>query len=491
VSNVAPLFPENHEPCIAVEQALLAALLYAPKRALADLPEGFTSAHYLDPFHRDIHETIVAADGRADTITIAAIVANTPEESSYVSSLLASPFEPRSAGIYANVITEAFLRREIEDVFKKAGAMLARPSGEHPAAAVIQTVVGGLDGLISGAHTIRRGRSFDQAMDEAIEQAGRAYRGELLAGVSTGMPTVDDVIGTLDPATFYVLAARPGMGKTGLACGWAVRIARQCKEEGRGGVLGLSLEMSAEKLARRTLAEHTRIPVKDIQRGKLDGRVEQLQAARFALGGLPLWIEDAGGQNIATIRQKARAATRRFGKLRLLWVDHLQIVEQEAVDRRNGGTQAIGHISNGLRELSKEFDCPVLALSQLSRDLLKRDDKRPNLGDLRQSGEIEQDADVVMFVHREEMYLGTSQPPRNVGEKDEKYETRVADWQKAVDRQRGQAELICAKVRDGDPRTIKLLFDGPTTSFREPQLNTDVPPADLMDWHDSHDRDLF
>jgi replicative DNA helicase len=483
MSNVAPLFPESEQEVGArVEQALLGALLLSPRRALAALPIDFSPEHYLDPLHKEIHETIVALD-KPDVLTVCAAMGGSAEERSYLASLLTcalsdSPVE------YARRVTESYLRREVEGVFSKAVAMLARPPTEVAASAVIQTVMAGMDGLLSGASVSRRGKMLDEAMDAAIEQAGRAARGEAELGLSTGMSSVDRVIGFLDPATFIVLAARPGMGKTALACQWAINVARQCKQDGRGGVLGISLEMPAEKLGRRILSEASRIGIQDLRRGNITGRTDKLTKARFDLGGLPMFIEDAGGQSIAMIRQKARTAARKFRGLRMIWVDHLQIVKPEDADRRNGGTQAIGAISNALRDLSKEFDCPVLALSQLSRDLLKRDDKRPNLGDLRQAGDIEQDADVVAFIHREEAFLSKGAPPRNTGENEDKYQKRTDAWQEALQRCRGKAELIAEKVREGEPKTVPLLWDGATTSFSEPPTQLAMQQIDLADWRD-------
>jgi replicative DNA helicase len=250
--------------------------------------------------------------------------------------------------------------------------------------------------------------------------------------------------------------------------------------------------MSAVQLGRRVLSGAAGVSVVDLKRGRIEGRVEALTRARHELNGLPLWIEDAGGQNLPAIRQKARAAQRRYGHLALIWVDHLQIVIPDEADRRNGGTQAVGRVSNALRDLAKEFDCPVLCLSQLNRALLQRDDKRPNLGDLRQAGDIEQDADVVMFLHRPEMFLAKKEPESTGAETPEKYERRVDEWRRKKQELHGKAELICEKVRDGDPSTVELIFEGSTTSFREPAARiNDVSQINLADWNDKYVEDPF
>jgi replicative DNA helicase len=306
------------------------------------------------------------------------------------------------------------------------------------------------------------------------------------------MPSVDEALGGLENGTFNILAARPGMGKTALAVQWAIHIARQCLDDaaagrGKAGVAMFSLEMSATALGRRALAEVSRISVVDLKRGRIAGRIPALTEARHKLAGLPIQIEDAGGQNLVAIRQKCRAMQRKWGRVALIAVDHIQIVKPDDADRKNGNTQAVGRVSNMLRDLSKEFDCPVLCLSQLSRGLLQREDKRPNLGDLRQAGDIEQDADAVMFVHREEALLPKSPPPKGAAETDVKWQKRVDAFEDAKERSRGKAELICEKVRDGEPRTVHLLFDGPTTSFSEPKEKVFAAArTSLSDWRDSY-----
>ena len=472
-ANVFPLHAARdpllvQDKIIFTEQALLGSLLMNSVRGLPTLPETFSASHYLDGYHRDIHEAIVALGSGADALTVGQALGSIQEHSKYLASLTAAGSWMMAAE-YARSVTEAHYRRELMTLFQH-GLDDAREGSsiDKPAASIIAVAMAQLDALITGTQNYTAGRTLDAALDEALDATGRAARGEILAGRSTGMPSVDEVIGGLENGTFNVLGARPGMGKTALACQWAIAVARKCKEDREGGVLGFSLEMKATALARRILAEASRISVVDLKRGRVDGRLEQLSRVRHELAGLPLFVEDAGGQNIATIRQKARAAQRRYGRLALIWVDHIHIVKPDEIDRRNGGTQSVGRISNALRDLSKEFDCPVLALAQLNRSLLGRDDKRPNLGDLRAAGDIEQDADTIAFLHREEAYLSKSEPNRLTGESTEKHEERKRAWDEAKERARGKAELIFEKVRDGATKTLDLRFDGETTSFSEP-----------------------
>jgi replicative DNA helicase len=458
-------------------------------KVISLLPPAFSPEHYLLPIHRAIHETIVGLDA-PDPITVAAAMGADQNDRAYLAQLVAGMVSIVSAPDYARVISEAHHRREVRAVASEMLEQTNYGSADFPASGIATAALTKLDALLSGTTGYSKGISLDKALDVALEHAGKAARGEVAAGRSTGMRQVDQLIGGLEDGTYIVLAARPGVGKTALACQIAVNVARQAKEEKSGGVLGFSLEMPAWKLARRVLAEASRVSITDLRDGKIDGRVPQITAARSSLAGLPMFVEDAGGQNIVAMRQKARGAIRRYGRLALIFVDHIQIVKPEDADRRQGNTQAVGRISNALRDLSKEFECPVLALSQLSRDLLKRDDKRPNLGDLRAAGDIEQDADVVVFLHREEMFLSKKPPVKSSGETEEKHEKRVFAWREAIERWRGKAELIAEKVRDGEPRAIDLNFEHGTTSFSEIIAdNSPAPQGNLEDWRDTFHAD--
>ena len=481
-----PLFAQpDTDPIVAIEQHLVGALLQNAAKALPSLPRSFSTLHYKDEILRDIHEAV--AEMGAGVLEV--IARGIPgADAAYLSGLMVGCPTWTAAPQYAEAISDAYHRRGLLDIAANITAQAQSVTKDMPAEAIAQQALAALDAQISRTERHQPGRSLDTALDAALEHAQRASRGDLVAGRSTGMPTVDNAMGGLENSTFIILGARPGVGKTALAVQWAVNNARQCKLDGIGGVLGFSLEMSATQLARRVLAEAARVSVTDLKRGRIDGRVDRLVQARHQLAGLPLWIEDAGGQGLPAIRQKTRAAMRRFGKLALIWVDHIQIVAPEEVDRRQGATQAVGRVSNALRDLSKEFDCPVLCLSQLSRGLLQRDDKRPNLGDLRQAGDIEQDADVVMFLHREEMFLSKTEPAPTKGEKEEKHQARIEKWLADKQKVKGKAELLLEKVRDGAPTTLNLNFNAETTSFAEPMKQSSFGniPSNLSDWDDRY-----
>lgn len=317
-----------------------------------------------------------------------------------------------------------------------------------------------IDEVLSGSGRAASGISLGDAVDRAsaaIEEA-RTRKGP--AGISTGFSMLDERIGGLEPGTLTVLAGRPGMGKSAL--GW--QIALNAALEGIG-VLAISLEMSALELGRRALATFAGVPITAMKYGRVG--IEQgnkIVLAQRKLRELPLMIEDAAGQTVAMIAARARSMRRKG--LGLVMVDHLHIVRPDDADARQGATWAVGRISGAMKRLAKDCGCPVLLLAQLNRGVEGREDKRPGLGDLRQAGDIEQDADAVGFVYRPEYYLG-GEPEQKTGEPKPSYETRTAAWRAQKIDVAGKAELIWAKIRDGEPGTTPLKFDGPTTSFLE------------------------
>jgi replicative DNA helicase len=470
-----PFTPSPADECHQVEQGLIGCLLMNAGRSLARVPETFSPQHYAYELHRAVHETVIDLGASADLRTISAALNLPAEDRAYLAGVLTGCAGWMATADYAHAVTEYHHRRVIKAVVDQIQTDLLIGSRDMPAGALVNKAMAGLDALLDGTGHYGRGGTLDQAMDAALAQAETAMRGETMAGRSTGMPTVDEALGGLENGTFNILGARPAQGKTALAVQWAVHVAKACKVSGDAGVLGFSLEMPRVALGRRVLAEAARIPMVAMKRGRVEGQFERLVRVRKDLGGLPLFIEDAGGQNLVAIRQKARAAQRRFKRLALIWVDHINIVKPDDADRKNGSTQAVGRISNALRDMSKEFDCPVLCLAQLNRGLLAREDKRPNLGDLRQAGDIEQDADTVMFIHREEAYLPKSEPAPNK-EGREKHQAAIREWEEAKERCAGKAELIFEKVRDGAPCTVQLTFDGPTSSFSEPEIGSDIIP---------------
>ncbi len=463
---------------IQAEQALLGAIM-ANGKALNAVVGYLRPDHFADPVNGRIYREAtrrILAGGVADPISLRQWFEADPDVGTvgvnYLSGLLTAMVSIVGVREYGRVIYDCWQRRELigiaEDVVNRSFA--AAPDDEP--GGLIANTIDRLDAVVAGNGDDRKAVTFDAAMDQAIAGMERAMKGDKPPGVSTGMRSVDDVLGGLEAQTMTVLAGRPGMGKSALGMQWAVSAARDAREAhvagaAKAGVLVISLEMSAEQLGRRALAALARVPLEAIKRGRVSqADVDRVIVARRELDGLPLSIEDCSGLSMGMIRLKARVAKRRHG-LGLIVVDHLHIVRPEDADVRNGATAAIGKISNALKQLAKEFQCPVLALAQLNRSLESREDKRPTLADLRQAGEIEQDADAVAFVYRGEYYLPKSDPERHRGESQQAFVERCQRVEEDRLRLRGRAELILEKVRDGSPGTVPLTFDGRTTFFRE------------------------
>lgn len=377
----------------------------------------------------------------------------------YLVSLITSYVGPGTAVPYAREIREAWERRQMieaaEDAFNMA---FERTMSIQEIAAVassrIETAIGAPD-------ADRPAMSLDEAMDAAIAAAEEASRRQGPAGLSTGFASVDERLGGLEEGTLTVIAGRPGMGKSALVGQMAVAAARKGT-----GVIEISLEMSARELGRRALAALSGVPVWVMKRGvQTVDQTDRLVRARKELSGLPMTIIDGGGLTPAMISMKCQGARRKHG-IGLIVVDHLHIVRPEDADIKNGATWAIGRISGAMKRMAKEQRCPVVLAAQLNRAVEGRDDKRPALSDLRQAGDIEQDADAVGFVYRPEYYM-VGEPERRPSESEEKFNSRQVDWNDRLAASRGIAELVWAKVRDGEAGIDSLRFDGPTTTFSE------------------------
>ncbi len=319
---------------------------------------------------------------------------------------------------------------------------------------------------------------FSQALTTAVDMAARAYqRDGKLSGLATGLDDLDRMMGGLQHSDLVILAGRPGMGKTALATNIAYNVAKAWRGEVRpdghtetvnGGIVGFfSLEMSAEQLATRIIAEQTEIPSTKIRRGGIsEADFERIKDVSIELQNLHFYVDETGGLTVAQLAARARRLKRQRG-LDLLVIDYLQLLQGSSRRSSENRVQEITEITTNLKALAKELNVPVLALSQLSRQVESRDDKRPQLSDLRESGSIEQDADVVMFVFREEYYHQMRKPSESNREK-------FAEWLAEADKHHGKAEVIIGKQRHGPTGTVELQFDAMVTRFsnlaREDQL---------------------
>ena len=329
---------------------------------------------------------------------------------------------------------------------------------------------------------------IERALAQAIDAAERAFhRAGHVSGLSTGLRDLDKKTGGLHPSDLVVLAGRPGMGKTALATKIAFGAARALLAEARAvdpnaapraTAAIFSLEMSAEQLATRLLAEEARVSGDRIRRGDIGQKeFDRFVQVSRELTSLPLYIDDTPAMTLSALRTRCRRLKRTAG-LALVVVDYLQLMRPAAGARPENRVLEISQITQGLKAIAKELAVPVLALSQLSRAVESREDKRPLLSDLRESGSIEQDADVVMFIYRDEYYL-QQRAPKQIGfDSDDKFHDAVEKWQRDMERVHNRAELLIEKQRHGPTGKIDLFFEGEFTRF-----------ADLDLQHGAHDGD--
>lgn len=452
---------------VAAEQSLLGAILSSSK-AFAKIEEFLEPKHFIDPIHQAVFAAAakrIRAGQIADPITLkqdfeAAGTLREVGGLAYLAQLVVANVGTYVVAEYGHAIREAWMRREMIDA---AVALADRAYGDGvDAEAVHDAHMAQMEALRAAGARPQRGYTGLEVMDQALALADKAFKGGGTTGLSTGMRSVDAVLGGFEAGTLNVLAGRPGSGKSSLGQQWAVDAAR------RGvPVLEFSLEMSAAALGRRILSAASGVPIGALRRGQHEPHMERLIEARRELADMALTVHDGGRASVAEITTKCRVAARSKG-VGLIVVDHLHLVRPEDAGARHGPTAAVTETVDAFLGLAKQFNVPVLLLAQLNRGVEGREDHRPNVADLRQSGAIEQNADSICFVYREEMYLSRADPERGDGEGAEKYANRVSQHHERRHQSAGRAELLCEKVRDGEPSTVHLRFDGPTASFREP-----------------------
>jgi replicative DNA helicase len=457
---------------IEAEQQLLGAIL-----TNNDIYDRVASVigpqHFYDPVHARIFETAAARITRnalASPVTLRAFLED--DEGlrelggpAYLVNLAGAAISTYAARDYAQIIYDLAIRRELIALGHDIAARATRVEIDSEPAEQIVAAEQKLYQLAEQGKSETGFQSFLRAVRDAVDVANAAYqRDGGLAGLATGLDDMDQKLGGLHRSDLLILAGRPSMGKTSLATNIAFNVAKAYRKgalpdgtQGAvdGGVVGFfSLEMSAEQLASRILSEAAEIPSHKIRRGDMDeNEFRRFVEAAKALEACPLFIDDTAALPISQIAARARRLKRTHG-LDLLIVDYLQLVRGTAENR----VQEIGEISMGLKAIAKELDIPVMALSQLSRQVESREDKRPQLSDLRESGSIEQDADVVMFVFREVYYKEREKPGDHEMEK-------MAEWQEAMNRLTGKAEVIIGKQRHGPIGTVELSFEDQFTRF--------------------------
>ncbi|MBY5972286.1 replicative DNA helicase [Pseudooceanicola marinus] len=457
---------------VEAEQQLLGAIL-TNNDVYDRVAQIINATHFYDPVHARIYEIAaarIAKNQLASPVTLKAFLSDDEGLKelggpAYLAKLAGAAVSSYAVRDYAQMIYDLAIRRELIRLGRDISDGAAKVDVDNDPKEQIVQAEQKLYKLSEQGTSESGFVSFLKAVTDAVNVANAAYQREGgLAGISTGLIDMDRKLGGLHPSDLLILAGRPSMGKTSLATNIAFNVAKAYKRglrhdgtEGaiEGGVVGFySLEMSAEQLAARILSEAAEVPSEQIRKGDMtEEEFRRFVEAAKSLEACPLYIDDTPALPIAQLAARARRLKRTHG-LDLLIIDYLQLCRGTADNR----VQEIAEISMGMKAIAKELNIPVIALSQLSRTVESRDDKRPQLSDLRESGSIEQDADVVMFVFREEYYVEREKPS------DDRLE-EMAAWQERMERLHGKAEVVIGKQRHGPIGTVELAFEGRFTRF--------------------------
>ncbi len=460
---------------IEAEQALLGAVL-VNNEAFYRVSDFLEPAHFFEPVHRRIFEVaqqLIRANKVATPVTIktflpADLAIGDINLAQYVARLAAEATTIINAEDYGRTIHDLALRRALILIGEDMVNVAYDAPPEATPAAQIEDSERRLFELAERGHYDGGFHAFETALLSAIDMASAAYKRDgHLSGLATGLDDLDRLMGGLQSSDLIIIAGRPAMGKTSLATNIAFNVARAWRGEVQadgamktvdGGIVGFfSLEMSSEQLATRIVAEQSGVPSADIRRGKIsEDQFARIVAASRDMQRVPLYVDQTGGLSIAQLAARARRLKRQRG-LDLIVIDYIQLLQGSSRRGNDNRVQEVTEITNNLKALAKELHVPIVALSQLSRQVENREDKRPQLADLRESGSIEQDADVVMFVFREEYYLKNRMPKEGTEE--------FFKWQAEIDQMHGIAELIIGKQRHGPTGTVKLQFEDSFTRF--------------------------
>jgi replicative DNA helicase len=463
---------------IEAEQALLGAIL-VNNEAFYRVSDFLESKHFFEEINQRIFElagSLIRAGKLATPVTLKTFLPADQDiaglsVNQYLARLAAEATTIINAEDYGRIVYYLSVRRALIEI----GEDIVNLAYEAPVEATPSSHIEDAERKLY--EVAERGRydsgfqPFGRALTRAVDMTAAAYqRDGRLSGLATGLKDLDAKMGGLQASDLVVLAGRPGMGKTALATNIAYNVARAWRGEQRadghmgtvnGGIVGFfSLEMSAEQLATRIIAEQTGISSSMMRRGDIDdSHFEKIKDKVIEIQHLPLFIDESGGVSVAQLAARARRLKRQRG-LDLIVIDYIQLMQGSTRRAMEGRVHEVTEITTSLKALAKELNVPILALSQLSRQVESREDKHPQLSDLRESGSIEQDADVVLFVYREEYYLMNKEPRPGTAE----YET----WQTQMAAVHGKAEVIIGKQRHGPTGTVNLQFDAEVTRFADP-----------------------
>ena len=481
-SNVLKLTPDAGTPAfrsaphnIEAEQSLLGAIL-VNNDAFYRVSDFLEPRHFFEPLHQTIYETAGSLIRMGKVATPVTLKTFVPADTDiggmtvgqYLARLAAEATTIINAQDYGRTVYELALRRDLIRIGEDMVNVAFDAPVDFAPRAQIEDAERRLYELAESGRYDGGFQGFAQAMKVALDMAANAYqRDGKLSGTATGLRDLDAKMGGLQRSDLIIVAGRPGMGKTALATNIAYNVAKahesQVQADGtmksvNGGVVGFfSCEMSAEQLATRILAEQTGISSSLIRRGGISqSEFDTIRDYTIELQHLPLFVDETGGLSISQLTARARRLKRQKG-LDLIVVDYIQLLQGSGKRGNDNRVQEVTEITTSLKALAKELNIPVIALSQLSRQVESRDDKHPQLSDLRESGSIEQDADVVLFVYREEYYLQNKEPKPGTEEH--------GKWQIEMDNAHGRAEVIIAKQRHGPTGTVPLQFEGQFTRF--------------------------
>ena len=453
---------------IEAEQAVIGSILVS-NEIFDEINLILSSNNFYDPIHQKIFsaiENLIFRGMLANPITLKSYFEDEKDDLNvpdYLVKVTKFSTSIRQAVEYSKIIYDMFVRRELikisENTIDTAKLNDLSTSGQD----IIEDSEKLLYELAEKGSSYSSLISFDKALRQTIDMASAAYKNEEgIVGVPTGLRDLDDRLGGLHKSDLIIIAGRPGMGKTALATNIAFNAAQKLQDSGKekASVAFFSLEMSSEQLSTRILAEQSKIKSNDIRRGRIsDEQFDRFLETSKNISELPLYIDETPALTIAAMSNRARRIKRLHG-LDLIIVDYIQLM-RGSLNYKDGRVQEVSEITQGLKAIAKELSIPVVALSQLSRQVEQRDNKKPQLSDLRESGSIEQDADVVMFVYRESYYLENKEPkPATV---------EHAEWQAKMNEVSNLAELIIGKQRHGPTGNVFLEFEAMFTKFKDTQ----------------------
>ncbi len=459
---------ENQVPQnIEAEQTILGSIL-ANNEIFDEITDQLDENYFFDPIHQKIYKIIsnlISKGLLANPVTIKNFF-NSKEELieiggvDYLVKLTKVSTTKNQIKYYSQLLSDLFIRRQLINISEETLEESKNKDLEISGTNILENTERKLFEIAERGEFQRSFVTFKDALKETIDMATAAYKNDQgIVGVPSGLTDLDDRLGGLHKQDLVIIAGRPSMGKTALATNIAFNASLNIKKNDlKTSIAFFSLEMSSEQLSTRILAEQSRIKSNDIRRGKINQEdFERFIEASKNLEMLPLHIDDTPAITISALSNRARRLKRKEG-LDLIVIDYIQLMKSSGY-RNEGRVLEIAEITQGLKALAKELDVPVLALSQLSRQVEQREDKKPLLSDLRESGSIEQDADVVMFVFREQYYLEKQEPKPGTAEH--------VEWQEKMSQIHNQAEIIIGKQRHGPTGVIKLEFESAFTKFKD------------------------